>query len=110
MVNGDIEKVTAEQVGVAARRGDPLACDIISRAAYYLGIGLVNAVNIFNPEVVVIGGGMAELGDMLIAPGRRMIAERAFSVSSGTVRVVTAQLGNEAGVYGAAAFVLDRVK
>jgi glucokinase len=109
MVDGDIEKITAEQVGIAARRGDPLACDIISRAAYYLGIGMVNAVNIFNPEMVVIGGGMAGLGDMLIAPGRRMIAARAFSVSSVTVRVVIAQLGNEAGVYGAAAFVLDRV-
>jgi glucokinase len=109
MVGGDIEKITAEQVGTAARRGDPLACDIISRAAYYLGIGLVNAVNIFNPEMVIIGGGMAGLGDMLLAPGRQMIAARAFSVSSGTVRVVTAQLGNEAGVYGAAAFVLDRV-
>jgi glucokinase len=109
MVNGDIEKITAEQVGEAARRGDPLACDIISQAAYYLGIGLVNAVNIFNPEVVVIGGGMAELGDMMIAPGRRMIEERAFSVSSRTARVVTAQLGNEAGVYGAAAFVFDRL-
>ncbi len=110
MVNGKIEKITAAQVGAAARNGDPLACDILSRAAYYLGIGMVNAVNIFNPEMVVIGGGMAELGDMIISPGRRMVAERAFSVSSRTVRVVTALLGNEAGVYGAAAFVLDRMK
>jgi glucokinase len=110
MVNGEIEKITAAQVGAAARNGDPLACDILSRAAYYLGIGMVNAVNIFNPEMVVIGGGMAELGDMIISPGRRMVAERAFSVSSRAVRVVTALLGNEAGVYGAAAFVLDRVK
>jgi len=61
------------------------------------------------PALVVIGGGMAALGDVLIAPGRRMVAERAFSVSSGTVRIVTAALGNEAGVYGAAAFVFDRL-
>jgi glucokinase len=108
MVKGEIEEITAAQVGEAARSGDPLACEIISRAAYYLGIGLVNAVNIFNPEMVVIGGGMAELGDMLIEPARRMVAERAFSVSSRAVRIVTALLGNEAGVYGAAAFVLDR--
>jgi glucokinase len=109
MVSGEIEKITAEQVGAAARNSDPLALDVLSRASYYLGIGLVNAVNIFNPEMVVIGGGMAELGDMIIAPGRRMVAERAFSVSSGAVRIVTAQLGNEAGVYGAAAFTLERV-
>jgi glucokinase len=108
MVNGEIEKITAAQVGVAARSGDPIACDIISRAAYYLGIGFVNAVNIFNPEMVVIGGGMAELGDMIIEPGRRMVVERAFSVSSRGVRLVTTLLGNEAGVYGAATFVLDR--
>jgi glucokinase len=110
IVNGEIEKITAAQVGAAARHGDPLACDIISKAAYYLGIGLVNAVNIFNPEMVVIGGGMAELEDIIIEPCRRMVAERAFSVSSRAVRIVTALLGNEAGVYGAAAFVLDRAK
>jgi glucokinase len=110
MVKGDIDSVTSEQVGAAARRGDPLAVDVLSRAAYYLGIGMVNAVNIFNPEMVIIGGGMAELGDIFIAPGRQMVAERAFSVSSGVVRVVTARLGNEAGIYGAAAFVLDRIK
>jgi glucokinase len=109
VVKGDIDSVTAEQVGAAARAGDPLAQDIISRAAFYLGIGMVNAVNIFNPELVVLGGGMAELGDIFIGPGRRMVRERAFSVSSAAVRIVTARLGNEAGVYGAAAFALDRV-
>jgi glucokinase len=110
MVNGEIEKITAEQVGAAARRGDHLALDVLSRAAYYLGIGMVNAVNIFNPETVVLGGGMAELGDILIEPGRRMVKERAFSISSGAVRIVTAHLGNEAGVYGAAAFALEHVR
>lgn len=109
MVRGKIETITAEQVGQAARDGDPLALDVISRAAYYLGIGMVNAVNIFNPEMVVLGGGMAELGDILIGPGRRMIKERAFSVSSRAVRILTARLGNEAGVYGAAAFAFEQV-
>jgi len=108
MVKGDFDSVTAVQVGEAARGGDPLAGDVIARAAYFLGVGMVNVVNIFNPELVVIGGGMAALGDMLIAPGRQMVAERAFSVSSGLVRIVTAALGNQAGVYGAAAFVRDR--
>jgi glucokinase len=110
MVGGDIESITAEHVGEAARNGDPLARDVLARAAYYLGIGMVNAVNIFNPEMVVCGGGMAELGDMIIGPGRRMVDERAFSISSRAVRIVTAQLGNEAGVYGAAAFVRERLK
>jgi glucokinase len=109
MVNGEIEDITAEQVGAAARNGDPLALEVLARAAYYLGIGMVNVVNIFNPEMVVCGGGMAELGDLLIGPGRRMVNERAFSISSQAVRIVTAQLGNEAGVYGAAAFARERM-
>jgi glucokinase len=108
MVDGEIENVTAEQVGAAARNGEPLALEVLARAAYYLGIGMVNVVNIFNPEMVVCGGGMAELGDLLIGPGRRMVNERAFSISSQAVRIVTAQLGNEAGVYGAAAFARER--
>ncbi len=105
MVDGDMEKITAETVGEAARQGDKLAQAVMARAAYYLGIGLVNVTNIFNPEMIIIGGGLATLGDRLIAPGRRMVAERAFSISARAVRIVTAQLGNEAGVYGAAAFV-----
>ena len=109
MVKGDIDSVTAAMVGKAARNGDVLALDVLSRASYYLGIGLVNAVNIFNPEMVVLGGGMAELGDILIEPVRRMVKERAFSISSQAVRIVTARLGNEAGVYGAAAFTLEQV-
>jgi len=109
IVAGDFNAVTAEQVGEAARAGDHLAQDVLARAAYYLGVGMVNAVNIFNPGLVVIGGGMAALGDLLIAPGRQMVAERAFSVSSGTVRIVAAELDNEAGVYGAATFVFDRL-
>jgi glucokinase len=110
IVKGKIREITAEVVGAAARGGDPLALDVVSRAAYYLGIGMVNVVNIFNPEMVVLGGGMAELGDMLIAPGRRMVKERAFTVSSRAVRIVTARLGNEAGVYGAAAFASEHVR
>jgi len=110
MVKGDVESVTAEQVGEAARGGDALALDILSRASYYLGIGMVNTVNVFNPEMVIVGGGMAELGDLLVGPCRRMVAERAFSISSRSVRIVTAGLGNEAGVYGAAAFAFDQAR
>jgi glucokinase len=109
MVAGKIESLTAEHVGAAARNGDPLAAAVLARAAYYLGIGMVNAVNIFNPEMIVCGGGMAGLGDLLIGPGRRMVNERAFSISSGSVRIVAAQLGNEAGVYGAAIFAQEQV-
>jgi glucokinase len=109
IIKGKIESVTAEQVGDAAQDGDALALDIISRAAYYLGIGMVNMVNIFNPEMIILGGGMAELGSLFIEPGRRMINERAFPVSSQIVRIERAELGNDAGVYGAAAFIHELI-
>jgi glucokinase len=101
-------KLTAEVVGRAAQQGDKLARDVIARAAFYLGVGMVNIANIFNPEMIVIGGGLAGLGEMLIAPGRKMVAERAFSISSRNVKIVKAKLGNEAGVYGAAALAFAK--
>ena len=104
MVKGKVEDITAEKVGVAARSGDPLARDIINRAAFYLGVGLVSLVNIFNPEMIVLGGGMAKMGDILLEPARKLVRERAFTMLAQAVRIVTAQLGNEAGIYGAAAF------
>lgn len=108
VVGGELAKITSEMVGKAALEGDKLAQDVIARAAYYLGVGMVNIANIFNPQMIVMGGGMAELGEMIIAPGRKMVAERAFSINSQSVRIVCGKLGNEAGVYGAANFVIER--
>ena len=108
MAEGEIESITAETVGTAARNGDSLALDVLSQAANYLGVGMVNLVNIFNPEMIVIGGGMAKLGSLFIDPAKQVVAERAFPISAQAVRIVTAQLGNEAGVYGAAAFALEQ--
>ncbi len=108
IVRGKLAKITSEMVGKAAQAGDKLAQDVIARAAYYLGVGMVNIANIFNPQMIILGGGMAELGEMIIAPGRKMVAERAFSINSQSVRVVTGKLGNEAGVYGVTAFAFEK--
>ncbi|OGO43063.1 MAG: hypothetical protein A2Z05_03895 [Chloroflexi bacterium RBG_16_60_22] len=110
MVGGKAGGITAETVEKAARNGDGLAREVLARAAYYLGVGLANVVNIFNPEMVILGGGMAGMDDLLIDPARRLVAERAFPVSAGAVKIATARLGNEAGVYGAAAFVREAGK
>jgi glucokinase len=110
VVEGDLHKITAEIIGRTARSGDKLAQDIMARAAYYLGVGLVNITNIFNPEMIIIGGGMADLGELIIGQGRKMAAELPFSINARAVRVVLAQLGNEAGIYGAAAFALDDLR
>jgi glucokinase len=108
LVNGRIENITAETVAMAARRGDQIAADIVARAANYLGIGLANLVNIFNPELIIIGGGLSKMGDMLLRPARKVVKERAFQLPTRTAHIVRARLGSNAGILGAAAYVLDQ--
>lgn len=104
IVEGKIENITAETVSLAAQNGDSLALEVISEAATYLGIGLVNLVNIFNPEMIIIGGSLAKMGDLLLEPARRVVRERAFQLSARLVRIVQSQLGDDAAVFGAAIF------
>jgi glucokinase len=108
IVAGKIENITAEKVEVAARGGDSLALEIISRAANYLGIGMVNLVNILNPEMIIVGGGMSNMGDLLLNPARQVVKERAFQIAAQAVRIVTAQLGEDVGVLGAAIFAFEK--
>jgi glucokinase len=104
------KKVKAEDVVAAARRGDKLAQDVMAQAAFYLGVGFTSIINLFNPELIIYGGGMAELEDILIAPAEKLALSRSFSISAGSVRIVKAELANEAGIYGAAAYGLDMVR
>ena len=107
---GDLSKVTAQTVSVAAQQGDPLALELVGQVSYYLGVGLVNLVNIFNPELILIGGGLAQMGDMLLQPAREMVRERAFQIAYEAVRIDLAQLGDDAGALGAVALMLQEVK
>jgi glucokinase len=102
LTGGKIEKVTAEIVARAAKHGDRLACEVVTSAAVYLGIGLANLVNIFNPDMIIIGGGMSKMGDMLLKPARQTVKQRAFKLPARTVRIVKARLGGDVGVIGAA--------
>jgi glucokinase len=104
----DISDITAEDVAKAARLEDKLANEIIAAASYYLGIGLANIVNIFNPQVIVIGGGMSKMGGMLIEPAKKTIKQRAFKLPARAARIVRSRLGNESGIIGAAANVLNQ--
>ncbi len=107
LVGGNIDTISGKEVGDAAEKGDALALDVIRHAATYLGIGMVNLVNIFNPEMIVVGGGVSSLGELLLAPARRLVQERAFPVSARAVKIVLAKLGNEAGILGAAAYAFE---
>ena len=93
--------VTAREVNEAATAGDPAACGVVERVGHYLGTALVSLSNIFEPEVIVLGGGAMALGDLLLEPTRREIATHALSPMNGTP-VVAAQLGPSAGLIGAA--------
>jgi len=108
MVEGKIESITAEKVSLAAQDGDSLALEVISKAASYLGAGTANLVNIFNPEIIIVGGGMAKMGDLLLDPVRQVVKERAFRLLAQAVRVVPAQLGDDAAVFGAAIFAFQQ--
>ena len=108
IVDGEIENITAEEVSLAAQGGDSLASEVILKTATYLGIGMVNLVNIFNPEMIIAGGGMAKMGDLLLNPARQVVRERAFSLPAQAVRIVPAQLGDDAGVLGVAIFAFQQ--
>jgi glucokinase len=92
--------LTASHVFAAARDGNKEAIKIVERAAYYLGLALSFLVNILNPELIIIGGGLANNGDALFDPVRRYLNEAAIGPSGEMVALVPAELGEEAGVRG----------
>ena len=90
-----------------AHDGDPAAREVLAEAGRWLGIGIVTLVNIFNPELVIVGGGASAAGDLMLDPAREVVAERALPPNRQMVRVVPAHFGSEAGMMGAAMLALD---
>ena len=101
-------KITATDVFAAAAAGDMPAKGILDEAIYYLGIGLVNLVNLLDPEVLVIGGGVANAGEALLAPLRSMLAEKAVTHIAKHVKLKKAALGQEAGAVGMLCLLRER--
>ena len=91
------------------KEGDAGAVDVLARVGEYLGAGLVTLVNIFNPEVIVIGGGAAAAGELLLGPARAVLQARGSLPARDQVRVVPAALGPDAGFIGAAALALSEL-
>ncbi len=100
--------VTAEIVTTAARAGDGLAQELLARAGSYLGVGVANLLNVLNPAMVVLGGGVSKAGELLFEPLRRTAQQRAFKRPAGAAAIAPAALGADAGVVGAAAVVFLR--
>lgn len=97
--------ITPYIVAQAANQGDAVAKRIFTIMGEYLGIGLANTVNLLNPEKIIIGGGVAEAGDVLFDPIRETINKRALAISAEAVQIVPAQLGNTAGLIGASLLI-----
>jgi glucokinase len=106
MAGGDPQRITARLVAEAARRGDAEATDILTEAMHYLGVGMASLVNLLNPQLIVIGGGLTNLGEALFGPVRLAVARISFPAAVEAVRVVPPQLGDDVGVLGAAAVAL----
>ncbi|MDA1082003.1 MAG: ROK family protein [Gemmatimonadetes bacterium] len=106
LAGGDPMALTAQHVFDAARNGDALAIEVVRDTARYLGAGIANLLNIFNPEVVVLAGGVTGAGAQLLAPLQAEVRRRAFRPAVDVVRIVPGTLGDRAGVVGAAAAFL----
>jgi len=107
LVDGDMSRIDAKTIFEAAQQGDKLAQELVSHLGFYLGVGLVNLANIFNPELILIGGGVAKMGDLLLRPAIRVVKERAFRTSADAVKIKPALLGDDSGLLGAVALVLE---
>lgn len=97
----DMDSLNAQDVAEAARRGDLPAQEIVKRSGTYIGIAIAGLINLFNPSTVIIGGGVAQVGDLLTGPIRQAVRERSLRASEHGVRITTAMLGRRSSLIGA---------
>ena len=103
LVDGDIEKVSGRTAFDAMRQGDPIGKEIVDEYIKYLSVGIVDMINIFQPDTLCIGGGHSNERETLLAPVREFVAREQYAMNSAKKTVVCrAELGNDAGIIGAA--------
>ncbi|NIM90950.1 MAG: ROK family protein [Candidatus Aminicenantes bacterium] len=110
MVKGNIENITAETVVEAAQQNDPVANKVIDSAIRFLGMGIANIVSILNPEMVVLGGGLFQAGQVFLEPVRNEFKKWAQPLAAQKVRIELSSLGEDAGLYGAGKLAWDQVE
>ena len=107
LVGGDLDKITAKVVNQAAQAGDPIAIEIFHQAGFYIGVGIVNLLHIFNPSLIVIGGSVTKAGNLLFEPIRATVRQRAMASHYWeNTPIVPATLGDDVALLGAVALVL----
>jgi len=110
LVKNDLSKINPQILSIAASRGDLLAKEIWQTVGRHIGVCLTGVVNLLNPELVVIGGGVAEAGEILFDTIRKTVNERAMSVPAQSVKIVPAKLKENAGLIGAAVLAREEIK
>ena len=101
LCRGDVNSVNGATAFVAAARGDNTAKNVIDEFVSYLAVGVANIINVFQPEVLCIGGGISGQGDTLLLPLRERLRNEAFATNSAYTKVCVAKYGNDAGIIGA---------
>ena len=109
LTNGSIEEITAKIVAEAAKKGDKLALEIWKEIGEYLGIAIANLINIYNPEIIVIGGGVAQAGGLLFESIKRTVKKRALPGPAKIAKIVSSQLGENVSTIGAASLALEKI-
>jgi len=102
-------KIDSRAVAKAARGGDRMALRILRRAAAYIGFGVVDVMHLVNPERVVLGGGVMNSADLMLPVIHRTIKRFAMESSRSNIKVVPGELGDDAGLFGAAAFLAEMI-
>ena len=103
LAGGSAFNVNGRTAFDAMRKGDVAAKKVVEKYIYYLGMGITNVVNIFQPDVICIGGGIGREGESLLVPLRRIVERERYTIhAQRQTRIVSAELGNDAGIYGAA--------
>lgn len=106
----DLRYITPAMIAEAASEGDPVSIETLNEVGYYMGIAVANAINILNPDKVVIGGGIAQAGDLIFGPIRRSVEVNALYAPLQVCQILPAELGDDAGVLGGAAMVLQKME
>lgn len=108
LVDYDLNKITPEVVARAAKEGDEIAQEIWDSVGHYLGTGIANICVAFGPERVVLAGGVAAAGDLLLKPIKKTLQERVFVMPVENVEVVLSTLGSDAGILGMASWAASK--
>jgi glucokinase len=107
---GSADHIEGKHVAMAARERDTVALEVLRKAGFYLGIGLSNLVNLFDPETIVLGGSVVHAGEAYLGPARDQLFAMTTAQRRRPMRLDVTSLGNDAGILGAAALAFDQAK